>query len=347
MRRRWLVHLQWCLCIVLPLLVFVSVNRLVRLSHSGVAPADAVVPDDFSDAERLGQITDAFRLYAQAFENCFPDVDRLYGDDLMRAVRDKLKIPPQAGRSPAFGFDRLTVLQRTDPNFRYHGSGSRLGEVHRLLVQWSTPEGRTQVIFCDLSNRVVDARAVACFPAPWQSVFDQCVVQVNHDGSGTIVSADGLIVTADHVLAAHCSNVDIRFVDGRVMSATVVDRSKRFDVALLRIPVDDSIPFVNLGERRLASGEPAWVVGYGGSRSDPVIREVRTSQYILDELITTWNNVIGGDSGGALLDADGSLVGVILGPADPSPKTCRSISSLTLLGVFPILADPIRKGVAG
>jgi S1-C subfamily serine protease len=139
------------------------------------------------------------------------------------------------------------------------------------------------------------------------------------------------------------SQVDIAFVDGRVQSALVVARSKRFDVAVLKIAVEQPIPHVKLGEQRVAPDEPAWVIGYGGGRSEPAIREVRTVQYVLDELITTWNKVIGGDSGGAVIDAKGRLIGVLLGPADPRPRTCRTISSLTLADVFPILVERGRK----
>jgi hypothetical protein len=119
-----------------------------------------------------------------------------------------------------------------------------------------------------------------------------------------------------------------------------VARSKRFDVALLRIPVDAPIPFIQMARQRVAEDQPAWVAGYGGGRSDPLLREVRTVRYVLDELITSWNLVGGGDSGAAVLDADGRLIAVLLGPADPTPTTCRTISSPTLLNLFPVLAAP-------
>ena len=344
MRRRVLTTMQWIACVLFPVVVLVGAYRLVRDSQPGAAQTDAAATDYFSEEERVGQIIDAFTLYAQAFDNRFPDVDRLYGDELMRAVRDKLSIPSMAGRSPAAGFGRLTLLQRIDPTFGYHGSGARLGDAHRVLVHWSTSQGKTQVVFCDLSHREVDERDLPALLSPWQTSANQCVVRVGSGGSATVVSPDGLIVTADHVLPVKGSRVDISFVDGRVKSARVVTRSKRFDVGVLKIEVEQPIPFIKLGERRVATGELAWVIGYGGGRSEPLVRQVRTVQYVLDELITTWNQVRGGDSGGAVLDGDGRLIGIMLAPADPRPRTCRTISYLTLPAVFPILVEPGKKG---
>jgi S1-C subfamily serine protease len=166
-------------------------------------------------------------------------------------------------------------------------------------------------------------------------------VRVGGDGSGTVVSSDGLILTADHVVPADNSGVDIHFADGRTMRATVVERSKRLDVALLRISADQSIPFVEIEKGAIADSQSVWAIGYPLGRLDPQIREAKTKQIVLDELITTWNNVSGGDSGGALLDARGHFVGVILGPGDPHRRTLRAASSRSVRSTFPILVDSL------
>jgi hypothetical protein len=365
-----------------PILVFGSAYRLARVFLPASEDAAATHDELFSEEEWIEQIADAFRLYAQAFENRFPDVEYLYGDELMGAVREKLEIPRCAGWSPASGFGRLTKLQRSDPTFGYHGSGASLGDPNRVLVHWSTAEGRSRVIFCDLSHREVDGGELLNLLSPWQTVANQCVVRVGSggsetiispkglivtaahvlpssgssidihtvanqcvvrvgSGSGTIVSPKGLIVTAAHVLPSSGSSIDIHFADGRAMTSTVVGQSRRFDVAVLRIPVDQSIPFVRLEERHVSEDQVAWIIGYGGGRSEPAIRQVRTVQYVLDELITTWNNVIGGDCGGAVLNAKGCLIGVLDTLAEPHPRYCRTISSPTLLKVFPVLSEQV------
>ena len=50
---------------------------------------------------------------------------------------------------------------------------------------------------------------------------------------------------------------------------------------------------------------------------------------------------------GAVLDARGRLIGVLLAPADPHPKTCRTTASPTLLALFPVLARPAAPRKAG
>jgi S1-C subfamily serine protease len=417
------IRIKVIICALTPILVFGSAYRLARVFLPASEDAAATHDELFSEEEWIEQIADAFRLYAQAFENRFPDVEYLYGDELMGAVREKLEIPRCAGWSPASGFGRLTKLQRSDPTFGYHGSGASLGDPNRVLVHWSTAEGRSRVIFCDLSHREVDGGELLNLLSPWQTVANQCVVRVGSggsetiispkglivtaahvlpssgssidihtvanqcvvrvgsgsgtivspkglivtaahvlpssgssidlhtvanqcvvrvaSGSGTIVSPKGLIVTAAHVLPSSGSSIDIHFADGRAMTSTVVGQSRRFDVAVLRIPVDQSIPFVRLEERHVSEDQVAWIIGYGGGRSEPAIRQVRTVQYVLDELITTWNNVIGGDCGGAVLNAKGCLIGVLDTLAEPHPRYCRTISSPTLLKVFPVLSEQV------
>jgi Trypsin-like peptidase domain len=336
MQRTLPIRVHWSLCLIIPGLVLVAVYYLVR-GHFPSSEYEDASWSYFTEEEQVGQITDAFRLYAQAFDNHFPDVDRFYGDELMRTVREKLKIPSSAGHSPLAGFGHLTHLQRMDPTFGYHGSGAKLGDPNRVLVHWSTADGRSQVIFCDLSHREVDGGELVRLLSPWQTVANQCVVRVGSGGSGTVVSPKGLIVTAAHVLSSNDSSVEVHFADGCALTATVVGQSKRFDVAVLKIPVERSIPFIRLEEQPVGEDQAAWAIGYGGGRSEPYIREVRTVQYVLDELITTWNKITGGDSGGAVLNAKGCLVGVILSPGDPYQRTCRTISTPTLLKVFPVL----------
>jgi Trypsin-like peptidase domain len=337
MLRPRLIKIKLAISILIPILVFVTAYRLARVFFPATVDADAAYDESFSEEEWTEQITDAFKLYAQAFANRFPEVERIYGDELMGAVRKNLKLPPNAGLSPKNGFGRLTQLQRLDPTFGYHGSGAKLGDPNRVLVHWSTAEGRSQVIFCDLSHREVDGGELVRLLSPWQTVAKQCVVRVGSGGSGTVVSPKGLIVTAAHVLPSNASRVEIHFADGRALTSTVVGQSKRFDVAVLKIPVEQSIPFIRLEEQPVREDQAAWVIGYGGGRSEPNIREVRTVQYVLDELITTSNKIIGGDCGGAVLNAKGCLVGVLSGPADPYQRACRTTSSPTLLKVFPLL----------
>jgi S1-C subfamily serine protease len=338
MRRFASSRLALVACVVLPALVFVLSYGLLRPSapSSGAESAG----DDFTEEEKIEQIIDAFTLYAQAFGNRFPEVERIYGDELMAAVRDKLDLPLKAGASPRGGFGRLTRLQRTNPTFGYHGAGAKRGDARRVLVHWSTEDGKAVVIFCDLSYRRVDERELPAMLSPWRALADQCVVRVGNGGSGTVVSPQGYVVTADHVVPPNSSDRSVRFSDGRVTRAELVDRSRRLDIAVLRVPARQPLPCARLAPRHVGDDEPAWIMGYRGGASEPLSREVRTVRYVLHELITTWNGVAGGDSGGPVLDAQGCVIGVVLGPGDLRPRTCRTIASHAILERFPILVEP-------
>jgi hypothetical protein len=333
MFRITLPRLRLLACVVLPVLVFVLSYGLLRPSRDEDSDGET-----FTEEEQIEQIIDAFTLYTQAFENRYPEAERLYGGELIAAVWDKLNLPSGAGRSPGFGFGNLTTLQRTNPTFRYHGAGAKLGDAGRVLLHWSTGDGKSVVIFCDLSHRHASEGELPALLSPLRSLADQCVLKIGDGGTGTIVSSTGLVVTADHVVPAKCSDLRARFADGRVTTAQLVDRSKRLDIAVLRLTAQQPVGVARLEAGQIRDDEPAWIAGYGGGQSEPRIREVRTVRYVLHELITTWNNVVGGDSGGPVLDAKGRLIGVILGPADRRPKTCRTIASQAILERFPILA---------
>jgi len=82
-----------------PIALFVAAYHLLRYSNVG-----SVAKPGFTREEQVSQITDAFRLYGQAFDRRFPDHDEFRGDVLMAEVVRKLDLPNLAGHSPRWGF---------------------------------------------------------------------------------------------------------------------------------------------------------------------------------------------------------------------------------------------------
>ncbi|PVX50076.1 Do/DeqQ family serine protease [Balneicella halophila] len=144
--------------------------------------------------------------------------------------------------------------------------------------------------------------------------------QVMQSGSGVIISDDGYIVTNNHVIE-RSDKIVVVLNDQREFPAELVGRDPNTDLALLKIKGKDlpAIEFANsdkvaLGEWVLAVGNPynltstvtaGIVSAKGRSISDP-----RKRKMSLDAFIQTDAVVNPGNSGGALVNTAGQLVGI-------------------------------------
>lgn len=138
-------------------------------------------------------------------------------------------------------------------------------------------------------------------------------------GSGVIISSDGYIVTNSHVVD-DAVNVQVILDDNRKFTAKVIGRDPNTDIALVKIDVKD-LPFLvwgnsdalKLGEWVLAVGNPfnltstvtAGIVS-AKSRSIGIV----SGKMPLESFIQTDAAVNPGNSGGALVNVYGNLVGI-------------------------------------
>jgi 2-alkenal reductase len=150
-------------------------------------------------------------------------------------------------------------------------------------------------------------------------------------GSGFVVSSDGLILTNAHVVTtagqsgakttpAH--TVYVEFSDGDRLTATVVGVDLFDDVGLLRVdPKQHSLDPVPLGDSsRVIVGEPVAAIGSPFGNADSlsvgVVSAIRrsipslTSNYALVDAIQTDAPINHGNSGGPLFDARGRAIGI-------------------------------------
>jgi serine protease Do len=135
----------------------------------------------------------------------------------------------------------------------------------------------------------------------------------NSSGSGVIVSADGLILTAAHVVQG-AKEMFVVFPDGEQITGKVLGANYSKDIAMVRAKVKGPFPFVKLGESKpLRAGD--WLVALGHSTGfdatrTPPVRFGRVISRGPGNFLTTDCTLIGGDSGGPLFDLDGKLVGI-------------------------------------
>lgn len=138
-------------------------------------------------------------------------------------------------------------------------------------------------------------------------------------GSGVVISSDGYIITNNHVIDEG-SNYEITFSNKRTMEARIIGRDVTTDLALLKVNGRglDALPFGNsdavvVGEWALAVGNPfnlnstvtAGIVS-AKARNINILEET----YAIESFIQTDAVVNSGNSGGALVNIRGELIGI-------------------------------------
>ena len=147
-------------------------------------------------------------------------------------------------------------------------------------------------------------------------------------GSGVIVSEDGLVLTAAHVITGDGpkgkfggyepgKEISIVLQDGKRVKAKTLGVNSEYDTGMVKItdkgPNDGKWPFRPIGKSgSLKEGQ--WVVSLGhpgGPKSGrtPVARLGRVES-VRSNLVRTNCTLVGGDSGGPLFDLDGNVVGI-------------------------------------
>jgi len=141
-------------------------------------------------------------------------------------------------------------------------------------------------------------------------------------GSGVLISADGYIVTNYHVVE-DADELEVRLDDNRRLEATLIGTDKDTDLALIKVEAVN-MPFVQFGDSdNVQIGE--WVLAVGNpfdlnntvtagivsakARNINLISGIQ-NQYGIESFIQTDAVVNRGNSGGALVNLEGELIGI-------------------------------------
>tara|TARA_R110002049_G_scaffold24005_1_gene85256 strand:+ start:2648 stop:4192 length:1545 start_codon:yes stop_codon:yes gene_type:complete len=141
-------------------------------------------------------------------------------------------------------------------------------------------------------------------------------------GSGFIISADGYVVTNNHVVAPGNRNATIESItvimpDRTEYEAELVGRDAASDIAVLKIKANKPLPFVKFGDSASARvGD--WIIaignpfGLGGTVTTGIVSAIhrRTGQGAYDSFLQTDASINRGNSGGPMFDLNGNVIGI-------------------------------------
>ena len=132
-------------------------------------------------------------------------------------------------------------------------------------------------------------------------------------GSGVIVSEDGIILTAAHVIGRSGKRVKVRLPDGKLLNAITLGGSEISDAGMAKITDEGSWPIAPMAERGSAKvGNWCFALGHPGGFNKERGIVTRLGRVIAkeEETMRTDSRLLGGDSGGPLFDFNGSVIGI-------------------------------------
>ena len=204
-----------------------------------------------------------------------------------------------------------------------------------LLSVFATSCGQQYADFSDVASKTIDGvvhiRTIQTRLTPlYQSFFgfiiNQGVQRQEYSayGSGVIISTDGYIVTNNHVVQ-DAERISVTLNDKRVLNARLVGNDPATDLALLKIEADNltAIDFGNSDNARV--GQPVVAIGNpfnltstvtagiisAKARNMGIIENTRGKESTIEAFIQTDAAVNPGNSGGALVNAEAKLIGIV------------------------------------
>lgn len=163
----------------------------------------------------------------------------------------------------------------------------------------------------DLAKLEAKVEAVAAKVTP--ATVALLAEKTGSSGSGVVTTAEGLVLTAAHVVQG-TAELLVVFPDGKQVPGKVLGANYSKDIAMVQITAKGPWPFVERGSSKpLEAGD--WVIGLGHSAGfdpgrSPPVRFGRVISKGPGNFLTTDCTLIGGDSGGPLFDLDGKIVGI-------------------------------------
>lgn len=140
-----------------------------------------------------------------------------------------------------------------------------------------------------------------------------CIDLGQGSGSGVIVTADGLVLTAAHVATGVGKDLTVILEDGRKFKAISLGVVADCDAAMIRITEKGEFPFVEVDRKDSTRlGDWVFALGHSGGFDKERGSVVRLGRVVrmAETTIQSDCTLIGGDSGGPLFDLQGRMIGI-------------------------------------
>jgi serine protease Do len=227
------------------------------------------------------------------------------------------------------------TIQEGQVDFTYAAEQTVHGVVHVRTKSMVGPEANNPIMEWFYGDRYSKPREVQGF------------------GSGVIISSDGYIITNNHVIE-DAEEVEVKLNDNRTFSAKIVGRDPSTDIALLKIKTGD-LPYIKygdseqlkLGEWVLAVGNPfnltstvtAGIVSAKGRNLDILDSDLKIESFIQTDAALNMGN-----SGGALVNTKGLLVGITSAIVSPSGAYAGNSFAIPVTIVKKVVEDLMQYG---
>lgn len=175
-------------------------------------------------------------------------------------------------------------------------------------------------------------------------------------GSGFIISSDGYILTNYHVIE-DSSSISVSLYDGTVYDAALIGYDESNDIAVLKVEADGLVPVIlgdseklNVGDSVVAIGNPLGELTFSltAGTVSAKDRKVTLSSTVTMDLIQTDCAINSGNSGGALFNLYGEVIGITNAKYSSSSASEASIDNIgfaiPINNVMHIVKSIIEKG---
>lgn len=234
-------------------------------------------------------------------------------------------------------FAYSSIVEKPAPVIARDSAGIETQNARAILTSFQMQEGQVDFTYAaeQTVHAVVHVKTKTMVAQPDNPImewfygdrFSNKPREVAGFGSGVIISSDGYIITNNHVIE-DAENIEVKLNDNRIFKAELVGRDPSTDIALLKIKAEN-LTYLKYGDsEKLRVGEWVLAVGNPFNLTSTVTAGIVSAkgrslgllntEYRIESFIQTDAALNPGNSGGALVDTKGLLVGITSAIYSPS-----------------------------